>query len=70
MILELRNSVLTSEIAPVIEEVKIKYAATDFNGSFMKQDVYRLPGSPEVDAAWDALGVNCMPCPDQYQSRD
>ncbi|KAK0725530.1 hypothetical protein B0H67DRAFT_659132 [Lasiosphaeris hirsuta] len=44
--------------APVLSDVGVKYAVQKFNGSFMKQDVYRLPGSPQVDAAWDALGVD------------
>lgn len=30
-----------------------------FNGTFMVEDVYRRPGSPEVDAAWEALGLDC-----------
>ncbi|KAH8675591.1 hypothetical protein BX600DRAFT_546380 [Xylariales sp. PMI_506] len=29
---------------------------TPFNGSFMQESVYRQQGSPEVDAAWEALG--------------
>jgi hypothetical protein len=30
-----------------------------FNGSFMKENIYRQAGSPEVDAAWQALGIDC-----------
>jgi hypothetical protein len=30
-----------------------------FNGSFYKEDIYRQDPSPEVDAAWEALGTNC-----------
>jgi hypothetical protein len=26
----------------------------------MHENIYRRPGSPEVDAAWEALGVDCM----------
>jgi len=25
----------------------------------MQQEIYRRPGSPAVDAAWEALGVDC-----------
>lgn len=45
-------------LAPVLKDVKVQYAYTEFNGTFMKEDVYRRKGSPEVDAAWEALGVD------------
>lgn len=32
---------------------------TRFNGTFLKENIYRRPASIEVDAAWEALGVNC-----------
>jgi hypothetical protein len=38
----------------------MKYLTTAFNGSFMQETVYRRPGSPEVDSAWEALGIECM----------
>lgn len=25
----------------------------------MKENAFRLPAGPEVDAAWETLGVNC-----------
>lgn len=50
---------LTSLKAPVLKDVGIKYDMIPFNGSFKAENVYRKPGSPEVDAAWEALGVNC-----------
>lgn len=25
----------------------------------MQEEIYRKAGSPEVDAAWEALGVDC-----------
>lgn len=49
--------------APVLKDVKIKYAEKQFNGTFMEEDVYRRPASPEVDAAWEALGVDCESSP-------
>jgi hypothetical protein len=45
--------------APVLRDVDIKYGPTEFNGAFMKEDIYRKEGSDEVDKAWEALGVNC-----------
>jgi hypothetical protein len=32
-----------------------------FDGSFMDENIYRLPPSPEVDAAWQGLGVDSEP---------
>lgn len=48
--------------SPVERDVPIEYHTQQFNGSLMMENVYRLPGSPEVDAAWEALGVNCESC--------
>lgn len=45
--------------SPVLRDVEITYHQQTFNGSFLKQSIYRRDASPEVDAAWDALGVNC-----------
>lgn len=45
--------------ALVLNEVDIKYSTTTFNGSFMQETVYRRFGSPEVDSAWEALGIEC-----------
>jgi len=56
----LRGRLLTRNCAaPVLRDVKIKYSDHLFNGSFMEEDVYRKAGSDEVDAAWEALGVDC-----------
>jgi hypothetical protein len=30
-----------------------------FNGSFKKENVFRLEAGPEVDAAWKAIGSDC-----------
>ncbi|KAH8650043.1 hypothetical protein BX600DRAFT_517261 [Xylariales sp. PMI_506] len=48
----------TTQYSPVLKDVNVQYSMTSFNGSFMKETIYRLPGSPEVDAAWEALGVD------------
>lgn len=46
--------------APVLNEVGIKYDFVQYNGSFLEETIYRQRASPEVDDAWEALGVNCM----------
>ncbi|OLN89047.1 hypothetical protein CCHL11_06007 [Colletotrichum chlorophyti] len=48
----------TTKWSPILREVGVKYDWNHFNGSFMKQDIYRKEASPEVDAAWEALGVD------------
>jgi hypothetical protein len=46
-------------IAPVVKDVRPGWHDKTFNGSFLHENVYRQPASPETDAAWNALGVNC-----------
>ena len=49
--------------APIVRDVAPAWHTQQFNGSFLHANVYRQSAGPEVDAAWDALGVNCkMPC--------
>ncbi len=45
--------------APVVKEVPISYHLTQFNGSFMQENIFRKVASPEVDEAWQGLGVDC-----------
>ncbi|PQE13984.1 tat pathway signal sequence protein [Rutstroemia sp. NJR-2017a BBW] len=45
--------------APVLKTTNLRYSTTAFNGSFMQETIYRRPGSPEVDLAWEALGIEC-----------
>ena len=45
--------------APILKEVDTSLHAVRFNGSFMKENAFRLDAGPEVDAAWDSIGVNC-----------
>jgi hypothetical protein len=40
-------------------DVEIKYAKVNFSGSLLKENDYRKDGGTEVDAAWEALGVDC-----------
>jgi hypothetical protein len=49
----------TKFIAPLVRDVAIQYKSKEFNGSFMHENIYRQVGSPEVDKAWEDLGVNC-----------
>jgi hypothetical protein len=46
--------------APVLKEVDTSLHIVTFNGSLLKENVYRQIAGPEVDAAWEALGVGCM----------
>lgn len=39
-------------------EVEIQYEKIRFNGSLLMANIYRQDGGPEVDAAWEALGVD------------
>ncbi|KAH8652299.1 hypothetical protein BX600DRAFT_516350 [Xylariales sp. PMI_506] len=48
----------TTQFSPILDDVDIKYSMTSFDGRFMNESIYRRPGSPEVDAAWEALGVD------------
>ncbi|KAL4805647.1 hypothetical protein BDV18DRAFT_165544 [Aspergillus unguis] len=51
----------TSRYSPVVSNVEINYDTQRFNGSLFKENIYRKDASPEVDAAWEALGVNYRP---------
>lgn len=50
---------LSGFAAPVLRDVDISYDTVRFNGSLMKENIFRRPASPEVDAAWTSLGVDC-----------
>ena len=47
--------------SPILSEVDTSIHVVRFNGSLMKENVFRQVASPEVDAAWESLGVNCKP---------
>lgn len=38
----------------------VTYHEQPFNGSFMKKSVFRKDPGPEVDAAWESLGINSL----------
>ncbi|KAI6712442.1 hypothetical protein JHW43_005069 [Diplocarpon mali] len=44
--------------SPILSEVDRSYHTVRFNGSFMKENVFRQGAGPEVDAAWESLGIN------------
>lgn len=48
----------TSWPSPLTKDVNIAYNTVRFNGSLMQENIYRQPGSPEVDQAWQALGID------------
>ncbi|TAQ86572.1 hypothetical protein B7494_g5107 [Chlorociboria aeruginascens] len=47
-----------SNYSPLLEDINITYTMQRFNGSLLKETIYRQGPSEEVDAAWDKLGVN------------
>ncbi|KAL6231590.1 hypothetical protein BDW75DRAFT_233492 [Aspergillus navahoensis] len=55
------GTALSFVIAPVIANVDIRYHRQRFNGSLLKENIYRQDAGPEVDAAWEALGANYRP---------
>jgi hypothetical protein len=42
-----------------LKEVDTSIRTATFNGSLLKENVFRQEAGPEVDAAWDSLGVGC-----------
>jgi hypothetical protein len=46
-------------LAPMLEDIDISYDVVQFNGTFVHENIYRQGAGPEVDAAWEALGVGC-----------
>ncbi|KAK4936817.1 hypothetical protein LTR10_022406 [Elasticomyces elasticus] len=49
---------LTTQATPLLEDIMISYGKLTYNGSFMTENIYRQSAAPEVDEAWEALGVN------------
>jgi len=48
----------TTQGSPLLEDISISYNTVRFNGTFLYENIYRQSASPEVDAAWEALGAN------------
>jgi hypothetical protein len=53
------NFIPNQMVAPILKEVDTALHAVQFNGSFLKANAFRLDAGPEVDAAWESLGVGC-----------
>ncbi|KAI9775597.1 MAG: hypothetical protein M1839_000998 [Geoglossum umbratile] len=47
-----------SNPTPVMRDVDMSYKTVRFNGSLLKENVFRQGAGPEVDAAWTSLGVD------------
>jgi hypothetical protein len=47
--------------APIQKDVDLSYNVIRFNGSLLKENVFRQDAGLEVDAAWASLGVDCKP---------
>lgn len=47
-----------SQYSPILQDVDISYDIVNFNGSLLKENVFRQDAGPEVDAAWASLGVD------------
>lgn len=48
----------TSSASPVTRDIDVNYHIQQFEGHFMQENIYRQKGRPEVDEAWEALGIN------------
>ncbi|KAF2198139.1 hypothetical protein GQ43DRAFT_337235, partial [Delitschia confertaspora ATCC 74209] len=48
----------TSQYSPVRKEVDPHWSVVRFNGSLLKANVFRQDAGPEVDAAWESLGIS------------
>ncbi|APA08545.1 hypothetical protein sscle_04g033150 [Sclerotinia sclerotiorum 1980 UF-70] len=44
--------------SPILNDIDTSYQPVMFNGSFMKENAFRLKAGPEVDEAWGSLGVH------------
>ncbi|TKA80296.1 hypothetical protein B0A49_01587 [Cryomyces minteri] len=61
----------TAKHSPGLKDVNISYETVTFNGSLLKENVFRQDAGPEVDAAWTSLGVDYRSVivpPDQAES--
>jgi ethanolamine ammonia-lyase large subunit len=44
---------------PIIDDVHIDFHTVQFNGTFTHENIYRQDPAPEVDAAWEDIGISC-----------
>lgn len=54
-----QDSSAEDRAAPITRDLDIAYHDVRFNGSLLKENVFRHPAGKEVDAAWASLGVHC-----------
>jgi hypothetical protein len=47
------------EPSSVLQDLTLSFTTPRYDGDFMHESIYRQPGRPEVDEAWEALGINC-----------
>ncbi|OJD31280.1 tat pathway signal sequence [Diplodia corticola] len=47
-----------NQYSPLWDQIEVSYGITQFNGSLLKENIFRQDASPEVDAAWESLGIN------------
>ena len=50
---------LMHDPAPITKDLDIRYNIVAFNGSLLKENLFRQNAGPEVDTAWKSLGVDC-----------
>ena len=56
-----RDKANSKSKAPVLEDVQLNYKEVEFDGRFVKENVYRHKApSPETDKAWEALSIGSM----------
>ncbi|MCJ1290036.1 hypothetical protein MMC34_001571 [Xylographa carneopallida] len=47
-----------SQSSPITKDLDIRYNIVAFNGSLLKENLFRQNAGPEVDTAWKSLGVD------------
>jgi len=53
-----QTSTCNERYSPLEDDITIPPEAVQFNGSLFNANVFRQPAGPEVDAAWESLGVD------------
>lgn len=43
----------------MMEDVDISYNIVRYEGSLVNENIFRRVGAPEVDVAWESLGIEC-----------
>ncbi|KAH8594659.1 hypothetical protein B0O99DRAFT_513547 [Bisporella sp. PMI_857] len=47
-----------SKYSPLLPDIDITFSEVQFNGSLLRENVFRQDAGPDVDAAWESLGVD------------